>query len=126
MRVSLQAASRESFSGDFGWGEYAELSALPVAGDVLIIDADADSERKVRYRVIEVERAPVPIVRLAPLYNVVDRADGALVRDHRLWADGRWTTRALNKDIGEWTLAEWRAVGVRLSAFQLDFVPAHA
>jgi len=126
MKVSLQCASREYGAGDFGWGEGADLSALPVTGDVLIINGYADSDPPSRYRVIEVEQALTPIVRLAPLYNVVDRADGTLVRDHNLWSDGCWTTRALRKDIGEWTLQEWRAVGGRLSAFQLAFVPAHA
>ena len=126
MKVSLQCASRECYGGDFGWGEGAELSALPVTGDVLVVDADAESAQRVRYRVIEVEQAATPIVRLAPLYNAVDRADGALVRDHNLWADGRWTTPGVRRDVGEWTLTEWRAVGGRLSAFQLAFEPAHA
>lgn len=128
MNVSLQCASREYAPGErgFGWGEDADLSALPVAGDVLVIDACADSDPPSRYRVLEVEQAVTPIVRLAPLYNIVDRADGALVRDHRLWADGRWTTPGVRRDVGEWTLTEWRAVEGRLSAFQLAFVPAHA
>lgn len=130
MRIYLRCDSNSGRNGDRDrYGEYAELTTLPNVGDTMVVDG-GEYWQTVRYRVLEVLAYNTarhdPSIVLAPLYNIVDRQDGFLVRDHRLWNDGRWTSPRERRNVGEWTVSEWHALNESnpTSIFDVAYVPA--